>query len=147
MDWSIVYYIKTYSLQEDLSNHIIYNMPSLVSIYILTRKCRETIRKGWLNLKDINPSNPLTWLFVKNNLHWTIFNIFNLTSLVYSIRYHSDRHPYKSIPQTNEINKNVIIGLWGQQQGALTSTTCFWSAQSHKWDQDISLTTSGTWMS
>ena len=46
----IVYYIKTYSIQEDLSEHI-YNMPGAVSIYFLTTKCPGTVWRGCLHLK------------------------------------------------------------------------------------------------
>ena len=41
--------IKTYSLQEDLSNH----MPDPVSIYVLTKKSPETVCLGWLNLNAL----------------------------------------------------------------------------------------------
>ena len=43
----IVYYIKTYSIQVDLSNH----MPGPVSIYFLTSKCPVTVWRGELNLQ------------------------------------------------------------------------------------------------
>ena len=48
MDRFIAYYIKTYSLQEDLSNNIKHVRPCFNLFW--QKKCSETIWRGWLNL-------------------------------------------------------------------------------------------------